>query len=427
MNPPIAHAVLLATGDELTLGQTVDTNSAWLSARLIEHGVLTAYHMTVPDDQQAIASALQEASCRADLVLMTGGLGPTDDDLARPALAQALGCGLDLHAPSLERIERFFRERGRAMPERNRVQALRPVLAEMLDNEWGTAPGLRARLNRAEILLMPGVPSEMRGMFGRYVAPLLAERAGRVILTAGVLAFGLGESSVADALGELMARNRNPVVGTTVSDGVIAVRIRSEFPTRAEARDRLDATLREVESRLGPHVFGRDGDTLAAAVARLLAGSGRTLATAESCTGGLLAAMLTSVPGASGWFRGGWVTYANEVKTRELGVPAALLAAHGAVSEPVVAAMAAGALRESGADFSLAISGIAGPDGGTPEKPVGTVWIALAVRGDGEPSVRAERLNWGGDRASIRDRAAKSALNLLRLHLALPSGAGTRA
>lgn len=426
MNPAPTHAVLLATGDELTLGQTIDTNSAWLSARLIEYGVLTDYHMTVPDDQQAIASAIQDASRRADLVLMTGGLGPTDDDLARQALAQALGCGLELHEPSLERIERFFRERGRTMPARNRGQAMRPVRAEMLDNEWGTAPGLRARLNRAEVLLMPGVPAEMRGMFERYVAPLLTEQVGRVILTTGVVAFGLGESSVADCLGELMLRGRNPVVGTTVSDGVITVRIRSEGSTRAEARARLDATVREVEARLGTYAFGRMGDTLADVVARLLVGAGRTLVTAESCTGGLLAAMLTSVPGASAWFHGGWVTYANEAKIRDLGVPAALLDAHGAVSEPVVSAMAAGALRVSGADFSLALSGVAGPTGGAPDKPVGTVWGALAVRRHGEPDVRTERWILGGDRDAIRDRAAKSALNLLRLHL-LQSQADGRA
>ncbi len=250
---------------------------------------------------------------------MTGGLGPTEDDLARQAMAQALGCELELHTPSVERIARFFRERGRKMPERNRIQAMCPSLAEILDNDWGTAPGLRAKLNKAEILLMPGVPSEMRGMFDRYVLPLLADRAGRVILTAGVLVFGLGESTVGELLGELMDRGRDPMVGTTVSNGIITVRIRSEFPTCALAREQLEATIKEVESRLGSSVFGRDSDTLQGVVARLMKGTGKTIVTAESCTGGLLAAMLTSVPGASEWFRGGWVTYANEAKMKDIG------------------------------------------------------------------------------------------------------------
>ncbi len=419
MNSPIAHAVLLSSGDELTLGQVVDTNSAWLSARLIEHGVLTVYHKTVPDDQAAIAAAIAEAAQAAELVLMTGGLGPTEDDLARQALAQALGCSLALHQPSLERIERFFRERGRPMPERNKTQAMRPERAEILDNDYGTAPGLKASINGSDIILMPGVPSEMRGMFECHILPLLHDRVGRVILTGRVLAYGLGESSVAEALGNLMARNRNPLVGTTVSDGVISIRIRSEFATVEEAGSRLHETIHEVETRLGPHAYGRDSDTLETAVGALMADAGKTLAVAESCTGGLLAAMLTASPGASVWFHGGWITYANDAKSRELGVAPALIAQYGAVSEQVAAAMAGGALRESSADFALAITGIAGPGGGTPEKPIGTVWIALAAKSENGPVLKAEHLNlsFAGARASIRERAARSALNLLRLEL----------
>ena len=417
INQPISRAVLLSTGDELTFGQIVDTNSAWLSRQLMEYGVVAVYHLTVPDDLDAIVSALQEAAHCAELVLVTGGLGPTKDDLGRQALAQALGCELVMHQPSLERIERFFRERGRDMPEGNLVQAMRPAKAEVLDNDWGTAPGLKARLNDAEIIFMPGVPSEMRSMFACYVAPNLAEHSGRVILTSTVWVCGMGESTVAGALGELMARDHNPVVGTTAADGLIAVRVRSESATETEAKKCLDATVQDIKSRLGINAFGCDNDSLPAVVGRLMAESGRILVTAESCTGGLIGAMLTSVPGASAWYQGGWITYANDAKIRDLAVPPALLKAHGAVSEQVVSAMASGALRASKADVSLALSGIAGPDGGSPEKPVGTVWIAMAVSGKEAPVIFSECLNLPGNRDSIRDRAAKYALNFLRIHL----------
>ena len=411
------NAVILGVGDELVLGQTVDTNSAWLSAQLVARGVMTLYHKTVADDQAAIVAAVREAVAVVPLVIVTGGLGPTPDDLTRQAMADMISKPLDLHPPSLKRIGAFFKALGREMPVANRIQAMVPRGSEMLDNDWGTAPGLKVRTGRATVFVFPGVPHEMAPMFERYVVPTLGRSTGRVILTEIVHTFGAGESTVAEKLGDLMRRDRNPTVGTTVSGGIVSVRVRSDYPTPAPARVHMDRTLKVVEERLGTLVFGRGAVTLPESVGQLLQTAGRTVATAESCTGGLVARLLTDRAGASAIFRGGWVVYSNALKHSELGVPEAVLHRHGAVSEEAVCLLAAQAVLKAGADYALAVSGIAGPDGGTPEKPVGTVWIALAAAGGPAPTVTAERFLFPGSRDLIRERSAKTALNMLRLRL----------
>jgi nicotinamide-nucleotide amidase len=378
---------------------------------------MTLYHKTVADDEEATARAVREAAAAAPLVILTGGLGPTDDDLTRQAFSRVLRSPLVLHAPSLARIRAFFRSLGREMPPANQVQALCPRGATVLVNFWGTAPGIRARVGRSTVYAFPGVPKEMAPMYERYVLPRLAHGTGRVILTETLHAFGAGESTVASALGELMRRDRNPIVGTTVSDSIVSVRIRSDFPEYEAARRALRATSRAVRRKLGGLVFGKNGQAIQEAVARQLKRSGLRLATAESCTGGLIARMVTDVAGSSGWFVGGWVAYANDLKRSELGVPATMIARKGAVSEEVARAMAEGALRKSGADIALATTGVAGPGGGSAAKPVGTVWIGLARKGKGSVAVRAECFRFPGTRAMVRDRAAKTALNMLRMDL----------
>lgn len=427
--------IIISVGDELTLGQTVDTNSAWLSARLAELGVLTRSHLTVPDDQGAIVQAVRSATELAEWVVITGGLGPTQDDLTRQALAELQDAPLVLHTPSLAKIERFFKDLGRVMPESNRVQALAPAGAMVLDNPRGTAPGLRLGVGRAQVFAMPGVPFEMKSMFEQHLAPLIAAQAGRTILTRKINTFGIGESMVGEALGDLMRRDRNPmvgtpavagtpaVVGTTVSAGIVSVRIRSDFPTRLQAQTELDRTVSVVKQKLGTAVFSEGDVSLAVVVGELLHARHQNVATAESCTAGLVAAMLTEVPGSSAWFLGGWVVYANRMKTTVLGVPDDLIAREGAVSEAVVRQMAEQALQRSAGDYALALTGVAGPEGGSPEKPVGTVWIGLGKHAAGTPAVAnqthvvAERFLLLGDRAMIRERAAKAALNMLRLEL----------
>ena len=411
-------AILLSIGDELALGQTVDTNSAWLAARLARLGISTLVHETVADDRPLIAAAIRWAASKADLLIITGGLGPTDDDLTRQALADAMGVGLELDPASLEQLERWFRGRSYPMAERNRVQAMCPVGARMIPNAEGTAPGIAAHLNDAEVYVTPGVPREMRAMYEAAIEPELRRRlvecgGGRVILTAKVNTFGMGESDVAERLGPLMERGRNPTVGTTVSDGLCSVRVRSEGREVDAAQAALEETLSEVEATLHPLAFGRDGVTLPEAVVGLLVERGQTVSTAESCTGGLIGAMLTDVPGSSAAYLGGWVTYTDELKMQQLGVESATLKRHGAVSAAVVRQMAEGARRRSDADVAVAVSGVAGPGGGTTAKPVGTVWLGLAS-GGGTSAYLARLI---GGRAAVRDRAAKCALQLIRLTL----------
>lgn len=438
------RAIILSIGDELVLGQTVDTNSAFLSAELVRLGIGTLYHQTVADDCPAITEAIVRASQAAELVLISGGLGPTEDDLTRDALAAALQAPLVEHAPSVELIRQMFARRGRTMPERNKIQALHPAGSQVIANSCGTAPGIKACLNRATLYITPGVPSEMVAMFRLSILPEIEKYSVEgssssgssgdgnsggnsggtegnhssarrdAILTAKINTFGSGESTVAEKLGELMDRRRNPLVGTTVAGGVVSVRVRSEFADPAQAQRELDQTIQLIEQRLGPIVYGRDSDTLALAVLKILKERGQTLATAESCTGGLLGAVITDTPGSSAAYLGGWITYANQMKVSELGVPAALIEKHGAVSQPVARAMAEGALRKSGSDWSLAITGVAGPEGGTAEKPVGLVWLALARRGGASDALRCDL---GSERDIIRDRSAKAALQLLRFHL----------
>lgn len=412
------NAIVVSIGDELVLGQTVDTNSAWLSRALASIGWAVEAHVTVGDDQAAIEGAVAGAATRCDVVLISGGLGPTKDDLTREALARVLNRPLEMNADWLTRLEDFFRQRGRPMPEANRVQAMIPRGARMLHNSAGTAPGIDADLTSGSpprscrIFAMPGVPNEMKIMFQKSVAPhLAAAGGGAVILSRTLHTFGVGESTVSEMLGNLMDRGRNPSVGTTVSAGVVSVRINARFAGADRASLELEQTAARCRDALGDLIYGGDEQTLASVVADLLtAGNARTVATAESCTGGLLAKMLTDVPGSSRYFQRGWITYSNQAKSELLDVDGRLLARDGAVSESVVRAMAGAARQRSGADFALAISGIAGPDGGTPAKPVGTVCIALA-HADG---VVARTFNFPGDREMVRERSTKMALTLLR-------------
>jgi len=403
-------AVIIAVGDELLAGQTVDTNSAWLADRLGPRGVGTVRHVTVGDDAGAVAAAVAAAAAEADLVLVTGGLGPTPDDLSREALAAAMGAPLREDPRQVRRIAGFFAARDRQMKPSNRSQALVPAGAEAVDNDCGTAPGLRARLADAEVVVLPGPPHEMRAMFERAVLPRLP--AGPAIARRVLRTFGAGESDVAERIADLMARGRDPSVGTTAGAGVVAVRIAASGETADAAEAAADATADEARRRLGGLVFGDGERTLAAVVGDRLRADGRTLAVAESCTGGMLGGMLTDAAGASDYFLGGVVAYADAAKTSLLGVDAGLIARRGAVSDPVATAMAEGVRDRLGADWGVGITGIAGPTGGSAEKPVGLVFIALAGPAPDAPTTH--RHVFPGDRDTIRRRAALAALDHLR-------------
>ena len=416
------RVIILSIGDELVLGQIADTNAAWLSEQLVAQGLMPEYHQAVPDNLQAISAALKLAAGNADMVIVSGGLGPTPDDLTRQAMAAAAGVKLVLNKPSLEKLKVFSKKRRWIMSVNNRLQAMFPEGAVVLDNPIGTAPGFSLVLGKATIAVMPGVPKEMKLMFKRHIAPILTARSRSKIMTFKLNAFGLGESVVAEKLGKIMRRERNPLVGTTVSGGVISIRIRGKFNdekrgARKPALPEMRKTADKIKRLLGDVVFSEGDVSLAETVGKMLLAARKTVVTAESCTAGLLAAMLTESPGASAYFLGGWVVYSNKMKTENLGVPEGLIARDGAVSEPVARKMAEGALARSGADYALAVTGIAGPGGGSPKKPVGTVWIALARRKKPGVDVYAEKRIFPGDRASVRERAAKTALNILRLSL----------
>ena len=405
------RAIIISVGNELTSGQTLDTNGAYLARQLGWRGIAVTSHVTIGDDSPLIAATIARAAAEADIVMVSGGLGPTDDDLTRQALAGAMGCELELNEACLGELEAHFAVRGWPMAQSNRSQAMLPAGARAIANTCGTAPGIAAKIGSADIYVTPGVPAEMHEMFEKQIAPLLPLDSG-CILHRTVHTFGSGESTVGEKVADLMGRD-NPMIGTRVSSGVVSIRITARGETSQAAEALIEQSTGEIESRLGDIVFGYDGDTLASVVGELLKARSATLSVAESCTGGIIGGLVTQASGSSEYFLGGVITYANEVKHRELRVPESLLAELGAVSEPVAKAMAEGARVKFASTYAISVTGIAGPTGGTDEKPVGLVYIGLA----GPDSTEVHRHQLSGDRAKVRLRAARTALNHLRLEL----------
>jgi nicotinamide-nucleotide amidase len=408
-------AELLTIGTELLLGQIVDTNASWMSQRLAEAGIDVYYKSTVGDNCDRLEAAIRLAMSRADVVIMTGGLGPTEDDLTRDVLAAVLGRALALDAQVLAAIEQRFAHRRVAMPENNRKQALVPEGAEVLHNPRGTAPGLFIRHQDRLLVCMPGVPSEMKPMLLDQVIPRIRAVVGiRSRIVSRVLkTCGISESTLDQRIGDYFREMRNPTIGVLAHAGEIHVRLTCKGDDPGEIADKLDALEVKIRERLGHLVFGRDEEKLEAVVGRLLRERKATLALAESCTGGLVASRLTDVAGSSDYFERGAVPYSLLAKQQLAGVPSDLLQRHGAVSLEVARAMAAGIRRLSGTTLGLATTGIAGPGGGTPGKPVGLVCVALSW--DGGEGAREFRLL--GDREQVKYRAAQMALEMLRRHL----------
>ena len=406
---------IISVGSELTSGQNLDTNSQWLSRRLAEVGIPVGWHTTVADDLEDNLEALRVATRRAGLVLVTGGLGPTQDDLTREVLARVAGVELVFHQESLDHIQEMFRRRNRPMPERNRVQALFPAGAEPLPNDRGTAPGVWMRIGSCCVAAMPGVPSEMYAMFDSRVRPRLLALGlgGGVLVERKVNVFGAGESAVEEKLFDLTRRGHVPEVGITVSEATISLRILARAATAAEAEAQIAPVEQTIRARLGDLVFGAGDEDLHGAVLALLAAERQTLATAEGVTGGLVAERLTSVPGASAWFRGGVVAYDNRLKVELLAVPQPLLDEKGAVSPEVAEAMAAGCRARLRTDLAVSTVGIAGPEGASADKPVGLVYVGLAWEG----GAASYSFSWTGTRTEVQRRTAKLALNRVRLHL----------
>jgi len=404
---------LLSIGNELLSGQTINSNAAHLSVELLSAGIPVVSAHVIADEIGAIAQAFDLASSEADIVIATGGLGPTDDDVTRQGLAQFLGVELEMRDELLEEIESFFLNRNRKMPEKNTIQACIPAGAKDLAS-IGTAPGILAKSHGKMFFALPGVPSEMKRMFAESVLPELQPFTdGQAVVVKKLKCYGEGESTIAQKLGAMMQRGRNPLINCTVSSGVITLHIIATAEQETTARQMAQKDETTLRNTLGELIFGTGEQSLALVVGEALARKNETIAVAESCTGGLLAKMLTDPPGATRYFRSGWITYSNEAKVSELGVSKDLIAAYGAVSEQVAESMARGARKKARTDFAISITGIAGPTGGTEQKPVGLVYISV----DSEIENQTMRYNFSHDRQAIRRRAAQTALNMLRLKL----------
>src|SRR5918997_1041278 len=376
----MTSAEIVTIGTEMLLGDLVDTNTAWLSIRLATLGVGVYRHTTVGDNRGRIVGALGEAASRADLVITTGGLGPTSDDLTNECLAAVAGREMVEYPEARAHVDEMFRRFGRTPTANNYKQALFPEGTRLIPNPLGTAMGALLEADETLFATLPGVPSEMRSMFAETLEPLIRERSDGSIISKTLWFAGIGESALAEKVQEFLDAT-DPTVAPLAGQGKVRLRITTRAATPEEAEERIAPVEKEILSRLGDYYFGEGEETLESAVGRLLAAQSATLALAESCTGGLLAKRLTDMPGSSAYFKEGLVTYSNESKERLLEVPQEMLAEHGAVSEPVARKMAEGARRLAGTDYGLSVTGIAGPDGGTEEKPVGLVFVGLADAG----------------------------------------------
>lgn len=407
---------VVTVGDELLLGYTLDSNAAHLARELAAVGVEIVRRSTCGDDAGAIADAVREALDRTGAVITTGGLGPTSDDLTKPSIAALFGRRMVLDEKHLEWMRRRWANRwpDRPMPDANRQQAMIPEGARKLINRHGSAPGIWLEDERGRwVAMLPGVPREMRGMLADTLLPLIAARLGgvqHVVRSRTLRSSGVAESLVAEKIAALPGGVGDVELAYLPTvDGVdLRATVRNVAPS--EADERLSQATARLRAALGDAIYGEDNADLAAVVLDLCRTRGVSIGLAESCTGGMLGERLTAIPGSSDVVRGGVIAYANDVKGSLLGVSDDVLAEYGAVSEPVVRAMAAGVRKLLGVDAALAITGIAGPGGGSAEKPVGTVWLALDLRGD----VEAVLLRLWGDRTEIRQRSAQGALDLLR-------------
>lgn len=402
------RAEVVASGDELLHGAALDTNSKYIAAELEACGVAVQRFLVLGDEPQELKLGLAEACARSDVVVLTGGLGPTLDDRTRDVVAELCGAPLRFHEESWQQIQHLLGSRGRPVPESNRRQAMLPGTAEPLANPIGTAPGFRIAIGKGTLFALPGVPREMHRMLADHVLPFVRSLPDCRPTAAHYLrVVGPSEALLGERLERWMAPGRDPAVGITASYGMLTVRVVATGRDCEHARGECLRTAAELRPVVAEWIVAEGTEDLAVQVGQLLIENGITTALAESCTGGLLSAHLTSVPGISAVFLGSFVTYADAAKVNQLGVDPALLAGHGAVSEPVAAAMALGAARALSARLGLAITGIAGPGGGSREKPVGTVCFGLCR--DGKNSAWTVRIPDFG-REFVRERAVVEAL-----------------
>ncbi|MGQ9632142.1 MAG: competence/damage-inducible protein A [bacterium] len=407
---------IVAIGSEL-VARRAETNSLEIAEKLATIGLVPSYKTVVGDDSDALERALRDSLSRSDLVIATGGLGPTFDDITKKTIARIFNTSLVLDEEALEKIKGFYKMAGRKMTGNAESQALIPANARSLGNPVGSAPGFVVEDDGKVLISLPGVPREMRAIMDSAVMPFLAERfpTGKVYLTRTLKICGLWESQVDDLLRPVLKKISGVEVGVTahVEVGEIHITLRAEGRDKDEAWRTIEAAEREIHKVLGDHIYGSENQRLEDVVGYLLQMKGLTIATAESCTGGLLGHRLTNVPGSSQYFMRGVIAYSNKAKQRLLRVPAKMLKEYGAVSEPVARQMASQIRESAGADIGVGITGIAGPTGGTPEKPVGLVYVALST----PEGVKCEKHNLRGDRETIKFRSTQVALTMVRTYL----------
>ncbi len=404
-------AELICVGTELLLGSIVNTNGAYLAEKCAGLGLSCYFQTVVGDNEERLSMVLKTAMERSDVVILSGGLGPTEDDLTKETAARVCGRALVLHEPSREAIGRFFEERGLKPTDNNWKQAMLPEGAVALDNHNGTAPGVILELDHTRLILLPGPPDELRPMFEEHVAPYLARLTSQVICSQTVKICGVGESKAETMVKDMIDAQSNPTIATYAKTGEVHIRVTASGEDRKAAMKLVKPVVKELKSRFGNDIYSTEEETtLEKSVVDLLLANKLTVTCAESCTGGMLSARLINVPGISEVYKSGVVTYSNKSKRRFLGVKKSTLQKHGAVSRQTAEEMAKGACQMLKSDVAAAVTGIAGPEGGTEEKPVGLVYIACCVKG----KVTVKECRFSGNRRKIREAAVSAALALMR-------------
>lgn len=402
---------IIAVGTEILLGNIVNTNAAYLAEKCAALGLSCYYQDVVGDNDERLSETIRLALTRADILLLSGGLGPTQDDLTKEVAARVMGRELYLHEPSKDAISRFFQERGLEITDNNWKQAMVPEGCIVVENPGGTAPGIIIADNGKHVVLMPGPPGELIPMFEHSIMPYLSNLTSGVIYSQTVKICGVGESKAESMVEDLIDAQKNPTIATYAKTGEVHLRVTATAPDEKEAKKLVKPVVKELKGRFGNHVYTTDNEvTLEKSVVDLLVANKLTACTVESCTGGMLSARLINVPGVSEVFKSGYVTYSNKSKRRLLGIKKNLLVKHGAVSEQIAREMAKTAAALARADVCVSTTGIAGPDGGTPEKPVGLVYIACNVCG----RITVKECRFHGSREKIRESAVSAALSLLR-------------
>ena len=406
---------IINIGDEILIGQIVNTNAAWMADQLNLNGFSVVHMTTIADVREAIIEALKQASARADVILLTGGLGPTKDDITKQTLADYFNTNLITHKKTLQEVEDFFASRGQTLTATNRRQADIPANCTPLSNPYGTAPGMWFEKQEKIYASMPGVPIEMRHLISREIIPRLREkyRPGHLYHKT-IMTHGLGESHLSDKIREWEEQLPNHIkLAYLPRPGIVRLRLSAVGDDRTKLKQEVDQAIHELQSYIPDLIYGYDDVSLEEVTGKLLTQHKKTVATAESCTGGAIAARITRIPGSSAYFRGSVVAYANDIKEKQLGVPASAITKHGAVSQPVVEAMADGVRNRFKTDYAIATSGVAGPEGGTKEKPVGMVWVAVST-----PARTVARVfHFGNNRERNNELSVLSGLNMLRKEL----------